>query len=113
MQTPCLREPIRLGIQAKVAVASPEHAPALLTALMQHERECLALAGDISPASARFGSWRALCRDCVREGVLAQLAAEMDWAARTRRRIVGADPANEAERDRNTSIRKRATRSPC
>ena len=41
METLLPREPVRLGLQAKLAVARDEDAPRLLVALMEYQRECL------------------------------------------------------------------------
>jgi DNA-binding PadR family transcriptional regulator len=81
------REPVRLGLQAKLAVARPQDAPCLLVALKAHERECLGLAKRLSPGHAPARSWRALCLESSREAVLGQLCAEIEWVVRTRRRI--------------------------
>jgi DNA-binding PadR family transcriptional regulator len=87
METLLPREPVRLGLQAKLSVAREEDAPRLLHALMAYERECLVLAQLVSPTDGRGSSWAALCMDCTREAVYAQLQIEIDWATRTRRRI--------------------------
>ena len=88
MDTLLPREPVRLGLQAKLSVARREDAPRLLRALDAYERECLVLAQLVRP-DRRASSWAAVCIDCTRDGVHAQLRAEADWAARTRRRIHG------------------------
>lgn len=87
METLLPREPVRLGLQAKLSVAREQDAPRLLNALKAYERECLVLAQLVGPTQAAARSWPALCVDCTREGVYAQLQTEIDWAARTRRRI--------------------------
>jgi DNA-binding PadR family transcriptional regulator len=87
METLLPREPVRLGLQAKLSVARQEDAPRLLAALKAYERECLVLAHLVYPANGRARSWTALCMDCTRDAVSAQLQTEIDWATRTRRRI--------------------------
>ncbi|HEX4467682.1 MAG TPA: PadR family transcriptional regulator [Solirubrobacteraceae bacterium] len=87
METLLPREPVRLGLQAKLSVAREQDAPRLLTALKAYERECLVLAHLVGPGDVGARSWSALCMDCTREAVYAQLQTEVDWAARTRRRI--------------------------
>lgn len=88
METLLPREPVRLGLQAKLAVARDQDAPRLIVALREYERECLHLAQLVSPASRlQQGSWTALVMDCTRDAVWGQLQADIDWAARTRRRI--------------------------
>jgi len=87
METLLPREPVRLGLQAKLSVARPQDAARLRVALRAYELDCLALAGRLHPRSGEAPSWPALCLDCARDGVHAQLQTEVDWAARTRRRI--------------------------
>jgi DNA-binding PadR family transcriptional regulator len=87
METLPPREPVRLGLQAKLSVARRQDAPRLLNALKAYERECLVLAHLVSPTGGEARSWAALYMDCTRDAVYAQLQTEADWAARTRRRI--------------------------
>ncbi len=87
METLLPREPVRLGLQAKLSVARPQDATRLLIALRAYERECLMLAQLVSPTDGQARSWAALCMECTRDGVYGQLQTEVDWAARTRRRI--------------------------
>jgi DNA-binding PadR family transcriptional regulator len=81
------REPIRLGLQAKLAVAREEDVPRLLRALREYERECLELAQLVAPSDGGMPCWAALFVDCTRDSVYGMLQAEIDWAGRTRRRI--------------------------
>jgi DNA-binding PadR family transcriptional regulator len=87
METLLPREPVRLGLQAKLSVARMQDAPRLLHALKAYERECLMLAQLVCPADGRGRSWTGLCMDCTREAVYAQLQTEINWAQHTRRRI--------------------------
>jgi DNA-binding PadR family transcriptional regulator len=87
METLTEREPIRLGLQAKVMVGREEDIPRLRLALAEHERECLALAALVLPGEDRPRSWLALRLDCTRDEVHGMLQAEIAWATRTRRRI--------------------------
>jgi DNA-binding PadR family transcriptional regulator len=87
METLPPREPVRLGLQAKLSVAREQDAQRLLVALRAYERECLMLAHLVSPSDGEARSWAALCMDCTRDAVHAQLQTEVEWAARTRRRI--------------------------
>jgi len=87
METLLPREPVRLGLQAKLAVAREEDVPRLLVALRQYERECLALAQLVLPPEREPGSWAALRLDCTRDSVYGMLRAEIAWATRTRQRI--------------------------
>jgi DNA-binding PadR family transcriptional regulator len=87
METLLPREPVRLGLQAKLSVARAQDAPRLLVALKAYEQECLALAQVVVPTEGRAMSWAALCMGCSRDAIYAQLQAEVEWAQRTRRRI--------------------------
>lgn len=87
METLLPRGPVRLGLQAKLAVAREEDAPRLLTALRQYERECLELLQITPPAPDGRRSWKALFMDCTREAVDGQLRQEIAWSQHTRRRI--------------------------
>lgn len=88
METLLPREPVRLGLHAKLAVARPEDAPRLMVALRDYEEKCLALAQLVTtdkPVVQR--SWSALYMDCMREAVHTQLWAEKTWAGKARGRI--------------------------
>jgi DNA-binding PadR family transcriptional regulator len=81
------REPFRLGLQAKLAVARPEDVPRLRIALKEHKRECLTLVQMMKPSDSLPPSWPALFMDCTRDGVHRMLQAEIDWTDRTLTRI--------------------------
>jgi DNA-binding PadR family transcriptional regulator len=81
------REPLRLGLHAKLAVAREQDVPGLRVALHQHIRECLALAAAMCPSDGEPRSWPALLVDCTRDGIQGTLQSEIDWATRTLRRI--------------------------
>jgi DNA-binding PadR family transcriptional regulator len=87
METLLPREPVRLGLQAKLAVAREQDLQRLSVALREHQRECLALAQLVCPSDVEAGSAAALCLDCTRDAVYGMLQAEIDWADRTRQRI--------------------------
>jgi DNA-binding PadR family transcriptional regulator len=88
METLLPREPVRLGLHAKLAVARDQDASRLLVALLEYERECLRLVQLVAPGGdAQQRSWNSLVMDCTRDAVWGQLQADVDWAARTRRRI--------------------------
>lgn len=84
METLMPREPVRLGLQAKLAVARAEDAPRLMSALRAYEHECLVLAHMVSPRNLPAQSWQALCSEATRDAIHSQLQAEIEWAARTR-----------------------------
>jgi DNA-binding PadR family transcriptional regulator len=88
METLLPREPVRLGLHAKLAVARDEDASRVVGALREYERECLRLAQLVAPTNGEMTrSWTALVMDCTRDAVWRQLQADIDWAAQTRRRI--------------------------
>lgn len=87
METLLPREPVRLGLQAKLAVARPEDARRLMVALRDYEESCLSLAQLVMPSNGEARSWTALCMDCTRDAAFTQLHAEINWAARTRQRL--------------------------
>jgi DNA-binding PadR family transcriptional regulator len=87
METLLPREPVRLGLHAKLAVARDEDAHRLIAALRDYERECLRLAQLVAPTANEMRSWTALVMDCTRDAVWRQLQADVDWAAQTRQRI--------------------------
>ena len=82
METLLPREPVRLGLHAKLVVARDEDAPRLVAALRDYERECLRLAQLVAPTAGEMHrSWTALVMDCTRDAVWRQLQADVDWAA--------------------------------
>lgn len=87
METMLPREPVRLGLHAKLAVARDRDAPRLIAALRAYERECLRLAQLVAPTSGECRSWTALVMDCTRDAVWRQLQADVDWATQTRLRL--------------------------
>jgi len=87
METLTEREPVRLGLQAKVMVGRDQDIPRLRLALREHVRECLALAALVLPSEDQPRSWLALRLDCTRDAVYGILRAEVAWATRTLRRI--------------------------
>jgi DNA-binding PadR family transcriptional regulator len=87
METLLPREPVRLGLQAKLAVAREQDVARLLRALREYERECLVLAQLVLPTEDQPRTWPALRLDCTRDSVYGMLRAEIAWATRTRQRI--------------------------
>lgn len=82
------KEPVRMDVLARIAVARPEHADLLLQALDRYERECLELvAGANAHEAADATAWDRLIADGVRDSVLQHLRAELSWARSMRRRI--------------------------
>ena len=87
METLVPMAPVRVGLQAKLAVARKEDLSRLLMALKQYERECLDLLQATPAGSGMMRSWKAVFLDCTREAVDGQLRQEIMWAQHTRRRI--------------------------
>jgi DNA-binding PadR family transcriptional regulator len=87
METLMPREPVRLGLQAKLAVARPEDGPRLLRALREYERECLMLAQLVLPRENGSPSWEGLRLDGTRDSVYRSLRADIDWSVSMRQRI--------------------------
>jgi DNA-binding PadR family transcriptional regulator len=85
METLIPKEPMRIGIRAKVAFARESDARPLVLALRTYEQECLRLL-QLAPL-ASVPSWKGTLLDCTRDAVDAQLRCEVEWARRTRRRI--------------------------
>jgi DNA-binding PadR family transcriptional regulator len=81
------REPFRLGLHAKLAVAREQDLPGLRSALSQYKRECLLLVQTMCPSDGEPASWGALFMDCTRDGIHGMLQSEIDWVNRTLRRI--------------------------
>jgi DNA-binding PadR family transcriptional regulator len=88
METLLPREPVRLALQAKLAVARPQDADRMMEALTEYEESCLMLAQLVAPAWGDGPrSWSAMCLECTRDAAFSQLEAEVKWATRTRERI--------------------------
>lgn len=87
METLLPREPVRLGLHAKLVVARDQDAHRLLAALRDYERECLRLAQLVAPTTHEMRSWTAMVMDCTRDAIWRQLQADVDWATQTRQRI--------------------------
>jgi DNA-binding PadR family transcriptional regulator len=82
------REPVRMALQAKLAVARPQDAERMMKALLEYEQSCLMLASLVAPPALEGQqSWTALCLECTRDAAHSQLEAEINWAERTRMRI--------------------------
>ena len=87
METLMPREPVRLALQAKLAVATEENVPMVYRALRAYERDCIALAQLVLPTGVRPDSWESLFLEGTRDAVYGSLRAEVDWSVRMRQRI--------------------------
>jgi len=81
------RKPVRLDLQAKLAVARDEDVPRVLAALWEHERECLALAKLVAPSAGEPTCLAGVFLECTRDSVLGAFEEEIAWTRRARRRI--------------------------
>lgn len=80
-------EPVRVELQAKLAVARGEDMPCLLAALDCYERECHALLNASSEELPLPRSWTALAMTLTRAAALTRLQGELDWVVLARRAI--------------------------
>jgi DNA-binding PadR family transcriptional regulator len=88
LASPERKEPIRTQLLAKIAVARPEHAPLLLSALDDYERDCLTMLAAASEEEIEAtGSWNALLATVIEDAACEHLRAELQWVVSTRRRI--------------------------
>jgi DNA-binding PadR family transcriptional regulator len=87
METLIPMAPVRVGLQAKLAVAREQDVPRLLAALQAYEIECLELVRSVPPGWSGLPSWKALFMDCTREALEGQLEHEIAWARSARKRI--------------------------
>lgn len=81
------REPVRVELQAKLAVARGEDAPRLLAALDCRERECHAMLSASSEEFPRARTWSALAMGLTRAAALIRLQAELEWVVLARQAI--------------------------
>ncbi len=87
METPVGKEPMRTELQAKIAMSSARHAPALLRALDGYERDCFAMLRKTQEAEVPMGSWAGLAMNLTRMAVDESLQAELKWITLARRWI--------------------------
>jgi DNA-binding PadR family transcriptional regulator len=88
METPVGKEPMRVELQAKIAMSSAAHAPQLLRALDGYERDCFEMLRKTEQAEVPLGSWTGLAMNLTRMAVDESLQAELRWIALARRWIV-------------------------
>jgi DNA-binding PadR family transcriptional regulator len=89
LASPERKEPIRTQLLAKIAVARPEHAPMLLAALDDYERDCLAmLAAASEEDEPDADGWNELLARVIEDAACEHLRAELQWVGSTRARIV-------------------------
>jgi DNA-binding PadR family transcriptional regulator len=81
------REPVRRGIEAKLAVAGEGDVASVRRSLRSYQAECLSLAQALVPARHPPRTVSELLVDCARDGMLCGLQAEIEWTQRTLQRI--------------------------
>jgi hypothetical protein len=84
MRSPVTKEPVRVELQAKLAMSRPQDAPQLLSALDAYERECFEMVRQTSDAEVPMGSWAGLALNLTRMAVDESLQAELRWIATAR-----------------------------
>ena len=87
MRSPVTKEPLRVDVLARLAVAKLGDAPQLLRLLDEYEAEVLALIEAASDDDAPVRTWSTLLLDATRDHADAHLQAEFAWIVATRRRI--------------------------
>jgi DNA-binding PadR family transcriptional regulator len=80
-------KPIRVELQAKMAVARPQDIPRLLAAFDVYERECFALLKTSGVKLAPPTSLTAVGIHLARRSALAHLRAEIKWITEARRML--------------------------
>lgn len=96
LSRPARKEPVRIELLARIAVARPQDAPRLLAALDEYERDCHELLETSSDADAGTASssvddeqsWGDLLTEVVHGAIGEHLRAELDWIRFARERIV-------------------------
>lgn len=87
MESPATREPVRVELQARIALSRAHDAPHLLRALDAYERDCFEMLRKSSEAEVQMGSWVGLAMNLTRVAVDEGLQADLRWIALARRWI--------------------------
>jgi len=87
MESPATREPVRVELQARIALSRAHDAPHLLRALDAYERDCFEMLRRSSEADVPMGSWVGLAMNLTRVAVDESLQADLRWTALARRWI--------------------------
>ncbi len=87
MQSPATREPVRVELQARIALSRADDAPHLLHALDAYEQDCFEMLRKSSEAEVPMGSWVGLAMNLTRVAVDESLQADLRWIALARRWI--------------------------
>jgi hypothetical protein len=81
------KEPVRVELQARIAVSRAEDAPRLLRALDAYERSCFLVLRETQGAEVPMGSWAGLSMNLRRTAVDESIQAELRWVAQARKWI--------------------------
>jgi DNA-binding PadR family transcriptional regulator len=87
MRSPVSKEPVRVELQAKIALSRAHDAPQLLSALDTYERECFDMLRQTNEAEVAMGSWSGLAMNLARMAADESLQAELRWIGISRRWI--------------------------
>jgi DNA-binding PadR family transcriptional regulator len=87
MESPVSRKPVRVELQARIALSRVQDAPQLLRALDAYERDCFEMLRKSNAAEVPMGSWVGLAMNLTRMAVDESLQAELRWIATARRWI--------------------------
>jgi DNA-binding PadR family transcriptional regulator len=87
IRSPASKEPLRVELQAKIAMSRAKDAPELLTALDTYERECFEMLRQTNEAEVPMGSWAGLAMNLTRVAVDENIQAELRWVTLARRWI--------------------------
>lgn len=100
MRSPVVKEPVRVELQAKIAMSRPQDAPQLLQALEAYERDCFEMLRETNEVEVPMGSWAGLAMNLTRVGADERIQAELRWITTARRWIEDflADHARRAAR---------------
>jgi len=109
MGRPLSRQTVREDLHARIASASPHHAPLLYRAVAAYERECFDLLDDYGGAIERLvpnGSWRSLTLNLTRAAADEMLHGHIRWSRLARRALrdwVESDSADAVPLSRDDS----------
>jgi DNA-binding PadR family transcriptional regulator len=81
------KKPVRVELQAKLAVSRPQDAPLLLDALDAYEGACFAMLRDTHAAEVPMSAWTGVMANLARSAVDESIQAELRWIATARRWI--------------------------
>jgi DNA-binding PadR family transcriptional regulator len=84
IHSPASKEPVRVELQAKIAMSRARDAPELLNALDAYEQQCFEMLRQTNEAEVPMGSWAGLAMNLTRVAVDESLQAEFRWIATAR-----------------------------